>query len=234
VPTLKRHYGLTEGSLSWVLLAIALGAVLSLLVAGKVVGSWGSRRTTQVTVCVMGGSLALALGWTPGPLLWVAMVVFQQVQLPQAQAAWGYAAFAGAMAVARLSGDAVRQHWDEARLLRVGGYLSAGAMACVLWFAHPGVAFLGFALMGAGLAMVVPMLYNAAARLPGLDRASAIATVSVIGYTGFLLGPPVIGTLAELSNLSAALSVLVPLSALLGWGARYLPRRKMDPGSSPG
>lgn len=373
VPTLKRHYGLTEGSLSWVLLAIALGAVLSLLVAGKVVGSWGSRRTTQVTVCVMGGSLALALGWTPGPLLWVAMVVFgasmslldvaintegstlemlgerpimgnlhgsfsvggmlgallagglihvgvaegmqlaatgvavalgaalsaqamlnlgtghapdmpsiealapappaavaanaramrrplwllgvlcfaglaiegamydwgvlflhQQVQLPQAQAAWGYAAFAGAMAVARLSGDAVRQHWDEARLLRVGGYLSAGAMACVLWFAHPGVAFLGFALMGAGLAMVVPMLYNAAARLPGLDRASAIATVSVIGYTGFLLGPPVIGTLAELSNLSVALSVLVPLSALLGWGARYLPRRKMDPGSSPG
>lgn len=350
VPTIKRNYGLGEGSLAWVLLAIALGAVLSLLVAGKLVGRWGSRRTTQVTACVMGCSLALALDWTAGPVLWAAMVVFgasmslldvaintegstlemiggrpimgnlhgnfsvggmlgallagaliqagvaedlqlaatgvavalgamlsaramlnlgtdhapskstaasvralrrplwllgllcfaglaiegamydwgvlylhQQIELPQAQAAWGYAAFAGAMALARLSGDAVRQRWDEARLLRAGGYLSAAAMACVLWIAQPWAAFLGFALMGAGLAMVVPMLYNAAARLPGMDRASAIATVSVIGYTGFLLGPPVIGSLAEQTNLSWALALLVPLSALLGWGARYLP-----------
>ncbi len=370
IPSVKRSYGLSEGPLAWVLLAIGLGAVMTLLVAGRVVGRWGTRRTSQVTVCLLGSSLALALHWQAGPMLWAAMVVFgasmslldvaintegstlellgkrpimgnlhgsfsvggmlgallagslmhagvaaavqlavtgavvglaaalsaramlnlgtgdaaspellpasadasaassassalpasvvasaralrrplwllgllcfaglaiegamydwgvlyllQHVKLPQAQAAWGYAAFAGAMAVARLSGDAVRQRWDEARLLRAGGYLSAMAMACVLWIAQPWAAFVGFALMGTGLAMVVPMLFNAAARLPGLDRASAIATVSVIGYTGFLLGPPVIGTLAEHAGLSRALTVLVPMAALLGWGARYM------------
>lgn len=354
VPSVKRSYALSEGGLSWVLLSIALGAVLSLLVAGRVVGSWGTRRTAQLSACVMGVSLALALNWQAGPWLWSAMLVFgaamslmdvaintegatlemlggqpimgnlhgsfsvggmlgamlagalihagmaepmqltltglgvalagalgarsmlnlrgsnasghadrapaaqaarpprrqlwllgllcfaglaiegamydwgvlylhQQVQLPQSQAAWGYAAFAGAMAAARLSGDAVRRHWDEARLLRAGGYLSALALACVLWSGQAAVAFVGFGLMGAGLAMVVPMLYNAAARLPGLDRARAIATVSVIGYTGFLLGPPVIGRLAEQWNLSWALALLVPLAALLGWGARCVP-----------
>lgn len=366
IPSIKRGYALSEGSLSWVLLSIALGAVLSLLVAGRLVSVWGTRRTTQVSTCVMGGSLALALHWEAGLMLWTAMLVFgaamslldvaintegatlemlggqpimgnlhgsfsvggmlgalmagalihagmdertqlaltgagvalgaawgarallelgasepptstdrpagtetaarphpqrlqlwllgllcfaglaiegamydwgvlylhQQVGLPQAQAAWGYAAFAGAMAAARLSGDAVRRHWDEARLLRTGAYLSALALACVLWSGHALVAFVGFGLMGAGLAMVVPMLYNAAARLPGLDRAAAIATVSVIGYTGFLLGPPVIGRLAEQANLSWALAVLVPLAVLLGWGARWVPATPAAPAAS--
>ena len=67
------------------------------------------------------------------------------------------------------------------------------------------LAFAGYALVGAGLAMVVPILYNAATRVPGTTRAAAIASVSSIGYAGFLVGPPLVGSIAQGVSLSAGL-----------------------------
>ncbi|MEO0003358.1 MAG: hypothetical protein RLZZ22_1050, partial [Pseudomonadota bacterium] len=83
----------------------------------------------------------------------------------------------------------------------------------------------GYALIGAGLALSAPILYNAATRVPGTTRAAAIAAVTSVGYSGFLLGPPLIGALAQGFGLSWALSVVVLASLLLAWSARLLPRR---------
>lgn len=162
---------------------------------------------------------------------WSVLYLQQDVALPQAQAAWGYAAFSGAMAAARFGGDALRTRYPERSLLRAGGALSAIAMALVLVTAHPVVAFIGLGLVGAGLAMVVPILYNAASRVPGQTRANAIATVSAIGYSGFLLGPPVIGGVAQLSSLTWALALVVPLAGLLAWGARHVPQNPLKENS---
>jgi hypothetical protein len=95
----------------------------------------------------------------------------------------------------------------------------------VLLSAHPVVAMLGFALTGAGLAPVAPILFNAATRVPGVSRAAAIAAVTSIGYSGFMVGPPLIGAIAAASTLSAALGVVVLMSALLAAGARYVPAK---------
>ena len=71
-------------------------------------------------------------------------------------------------------------------------------MSIVLLSANAWVAFVGFALAGAGLAPVAPILFNAATRLPGVTRAAAIASVTSIGYSGFMLAPPLIGSIATM------------------------------------
>lgn len=156
---------------------------------------------------------------------WSVLYLTQEVLLPQDQAALGYAAFAGAMAVARLLGDRLRDRYPEALLLRAGSLLTAVAMSLVLLTGLAWVALLGYAVIGAGLALSAPILYNASTRVPGTTRAAAIAAVTSVGYSGFLLGPPLIGTLAQGFGLSWALGVVVLASLLLAWGARLLPRR---------
>jgi len=154
---------------------------------------------------------------------WGVLYLKQELNLPQAQAALGYAAFAGAMAASRLVGDALRARFAEPALLAAGASLAAAAMAALLLVGKPAVALLGFALVGAGLAPVVPILYSAAARVPGVSRAAAIAAVTSIGYGGFLIGPPLIGCLAHVSSLTVAMAVIVLAATLLAVGARYVP-----------
>ncbi|MFM2407040.1 MAG: hypothetical protein RL223_4920 [Pseudomonadota bacterium] len=130
------------------------------------------------------------------------------------------------MALARFAGDWLRTRHDEASLLAYSAGLSAFAMAVVLVCADPWVALVGYVFVGAGLAPVVPILYNAATRVPGTSRAAAIASVSSIGYSGFLVGPPLIGAIAHALSLAAAMSVVVISASLLSICAHRIPVAK--------
>ena len=154
---------------------------------------------------------------------WCVLYLKQELSMPQADAALGYAAFAGAMAASRFGGDALRARYSERAILFVGATLAAVAMAVVLLVAVPWVAMVGFALVGAGVAPVAPILFNAATRVPGVSRAAAIASVTSIGYSGFMVGPPLIGALAHATSLTAALSVVVAGATCLAVGARKVP-----------
>ena len=159
---------------------------------------------------------------------WSVLYLKQEIGMPQAQAALGYAAFSAAMAIARFSTDALRRRFDERRLLFVGGCLAAVSMAAVLITRNAPLAFIGFALVGAGLALVAPVLFSAATRVPGVSRAAAIASVTSIGYAGFMIGPPLIGGLAHASSLSVALTVVVIGSAFLAYGSRFVPQPRAE------
>ena len=156
---------------------------------------------------------------------WCVLYLKQDVGMPQAQAALGYAAFSAAMALSRFGGDYLRARYSEQVLLRFGASLAAVAMAVVLLPANAWVALIGFALVGAGLAPVAPILFNAATRVPGVSRAAAIAAVTSIGYSGFMVGPPLIGSIATAASLTLALGAVVLASALLAYGARYVPQK---------
>lgn len=354
VPSVKSHYALGEGMLALVLFAAAAGAVLSLLVAGRVVGRLGARKATALASLAMALALASVLehrgmatllpamvmfgaamsifdvaintegstleslaeravmsnlhgmfsvgamagaalvayllasgvaprvqlfalcagtavvavvaaagmlpthtepasrgatahfAWPRGLLLVIGLLVFagmiaegvmydwsvlylqQSVGMSQASAAAGYAVFTAAMALARFGGDALRARHPERRLLRVGATLAAAAMTLVLLTATPWIALAGFALVGAGLAPVAPILINAATRVPGVSRAAAIASVTSIGYAGFMVGPPLIGSIATVASLPLALAVVVLAAALLAYGARFVPERPTE------
>lgn len=156
---------------------------------------------------------------------WCVLYLKQDVGMPQAQAALGYAGFSAAMALSRFGGDALRARFSETVLLLSGAMLAAVAMAVVLLVGTPWVALVGFALVGAGLAPVAPILFNAATRVPGVSRAAAIASVTSIGYSGFMIGPPLIGGIAKATSLSVALAVVVAAASCLALGARHVPRK---------
>lgn len=154
---------------------------------------------------------------------WSVLYVQQELGAPPQRAALAYVAFAGATALMRFAGDAVRARIAERRILVAGALLASGAMAVVLLMARPGIAMLGFAVVGVGLATIVPILYNAATRVPGVSRAAALASASSIGYVGFLLGPPLVGGIAHATSLSWAMGTLIVASLLLVLGTRRVP-----------
>ncbi|MBK8738311.1 MAG: MFS transporter [Betaproteobacteria bacterium] len=187
---------------------------------GKVHFAWPRDKLLIIGLLILAGMTAEGVMYD-----WCVLYLNQEVGMSQARAALGYATFSGAMAASRFGGDALRARYSERGLLRFGAGMAAVAMAVVLLSAHPWVALLGFALAGAGLAPVAPILFNAATRVPGVSRAAAIASVTSIGYSGFMIGPPLIGSIATATSLTAALGVVVLASGLLTYGARFVPEK---------
>lgn len=131
-------------------------------------------------------------------------------------AALGFAAFSITMTAGRLAGEAAIRRAGPVRVLRLGGLTGvAGVLLAVLVdSAVAGVA--GFGLVGVGMCCVFPLALTTAGESGDGSGGSEIATVSVIGYLGFLVGPPLIGLLAEVVELrSALLAVAVPALALM-------------------
>lgn len=80
---------------------------------------------------------------------------------------------------------------------------------------RPPAAVVGFACLGLGCSNVVPVLFSAAGRTPGVVPARALAAVTLMGYTAFLAGPPLIGLLAQVTTLPAALGLLVVCAGMI-------------------
>ena len=76
-------------------------------------------------------------------------------------------------------------------------------------------AWFGFACLGFGLSNTVPILFSSASRIPGIDPGIGIAGVATLGYSGFLIGPPLIGTIAEFLGLKHALLIIVLFCVLI-------------------
>ena len=152
---------------------------------------------------------------------WSVLYLQQELGSPQKQAALAYASFSAAMAATRFGGDALRARFAPALLLRGSALVAAAAMSLVLFTDTPWLALVGFAGVGVGFANVVPILFAASARVPGIDPARGIASVSALAYLGFMGGPPVIGLLARVSSLSWALCVVVVFALALAASARY-------------
>ena len=151
---------------------------------------------------------------------WSVLYMRDALQADAATAALAYAAFSGAMAATRFGGDWVRARFSSVRLVQVCGGLSALGMALTLATGQPVLALLGFALIGLGLGNVVPVLFSAAARVPGVAPADGIAAVAALGYFGMMMGPPLIGLVAEERSLTAGLALVVLFAATLSLAAR--------------
>jgi fucose permease len=127
----------------------------------------------------------------------------------------GYAAFALAMLIVRLSGNRLLSRYRPDRLLPALALVATAGFAAALLIARPAAALAGFACLGIGLASVVPAAFSAAGRIPGLHPGTAVATASACGWAGYVCGPPLIGRLAALASLPAALGLLPGLTAFI-------------------
>ena len=146
---------------------------------------------------------------------WSAVYLDQSLGADVEVAAVAFAVFSLTMALGRFSGDRVVARFGGGAVVCGGGALAALGLGATLLIGRPGVAIVGFGLIGAGLSCIFPVALSVAARTPGMAAGTAIAGVCTIGYLGFLIGPPAIGGLAELTSLPVALSVVVLLFVLI-------------------
>ncbi len=154
------------------------------------------------------GALCFLVMLTEGAIGdWSGIYLRQDAGASPAGAALAFTGFSLGMAIARLGGDVVNARIGAGRLLRAGIALVAIALGGVLLIGEMVPAVVGFALCGLGIANAVPLLFTAAGRIhpPGPSLAAAFT----LGYTGFVVGPPVIGLLSDQIGLSRTLALLV-------------------------
>ncbi|WP_410780060.1 MFS transporter [Hymenobacter sp. 5516J-16] len=133
----------------------------------------------------------------------------------------GFAAFMSTMAAGRFVADWFADRFGRRRTLVLSGLLEATGLLIAVAF--PGVipATLGFMLVGLGVSSVVPLVYGAAGRSTTMSPGVALAAVSTVGFAGFLLGPPVIGLVAGVTDLRVSFALI----ALMGVAVAALARR---------
>jgi MFS family permease len=139
---------------------------------------------------------------------WSAVYLRDSVGSTPAVAAMGFAAFSLAMAIGRFCGDWLTWRIGPVSVLRASGGLAAVGLTGALVVAHPVADMLGFGVMGLGIANLIPVLFSAAGRAPGIAPGTALAAVATTGYAGYLAGPPLIGLAAELIGLRGALGIV--------------------------
>jgi fucose permease len=127
----------------------------------------------------------------------------------------GYTAFAFAMLTVRLSGNRLLSRYRPDRLLPALALVATAGFTAALLISQPAAALAGFTCLGIGLASVVPAVFSAAGRIPGLHAGTAVATASACGWAGYVCGPPLIGRLASLTSLPTALGLLPVLTAFI-------------------
>jgi MFS family permease len=148
---------------------------------------------------------------------WSAVFLIQWRGLDPAWAALGYAAFSVTMTAGRLGGDAIVARLGRRRVVVLGGLLAAAGLAFSVGVPAWEAALVGYALVGAGCANIVPVLFTAAGRQSAMPESAAVPAVTTLGYAGVLAGPALIGFVAQALGLPAALLLVAAL--LLGVAA---------------
>ncbi|MFC5661457.1 MFS transporter [Kitasatospora misakiensis] len=138
-------------------------------------------------------------------------------------AAAAYTAFSLTMAVSRLAGDAAIRRLGAVRATRLSGAVATAGGLLVVAADRPALAIPGFALIGIGIAVVVPLAFAAAGRIGG-NPSQAIAGVATVTYTSGLIAPAIVGGLAQATSLTASFGVVTALALALLLGAGALRR----------
>ncbi|HVV05830.1 MAG TPA: MFS transporter [Puia sp.] len=113
----------------------------------------------------------------------------------------GFVVYMTTMILGRLTGDRLTSRYGIKRMLTYSGVFIGTGLLLAALLPFPLTAGLGFMLTGFGVSCVIPMVFSMAGRSSGMSSGSAIAAVSTVGYFGFLLVPPMVGSVAELAGL---------------------------------
>lgn len=165
-------------------------------------------------------ALAFASLFCEGAAMDWSAVHLRDIGAASAVAALAYGAFSVAMATGRLRGDRLVERLGPVRLARRGGAIAGGAMAVALLAGLPAVGLLAYVAIGAGLSVVIPLVFRAAAG--GGDAGPALASVTTTGYLGLLSGPPIIGAVASVTSVPGALVLVIVAAGGICLGAPAL------------
>lgn len=179
------------------------------------VGLEASRGRRDPAILVLGAIAFAGMLCEGAAADWSAVYLRDTVHTSAGVAGLGYAAFAVAMVTVRLLGNQLLSRVATTRLLPALAAIATVGFAAGLLVGGAAAVLLGFGCLGLGLAAVIPAVFGAAGRLPGVSTGVGVAAVSGCGWAGFVCGPPLIGQLAGAASLTVALGVLPVLTAAI-------------------
>ncbi len=167
---------------------------------------------------------------------WTAVYLRQNLHSGEGMAAAGYAVFSASMATFRFLGDLITAWLGPMRTVRAASLLAAVGLTGALAVTKPEWSLPGFAITGVGFSVIIPLVFGGGGRVKGIKPGAGIATVTGIGYIGFIVGPPAIGFASDLVTLRYALGIVVVcclVSAVLAGSMKALAAPGSDPNAFP-
>ncbi|MEP5731374.1 MAG: MFS transporter [Sulfitobacter sp.] len=164
---------------------------------------------------VLVGLVAFSASMGEGAMAdWSAVFLRFATNASEAQSALGYTVFSISMVLTRLSGGIMVERFGPAVVVRASSATALVGLLIAIISQEISFVLVGFALTGVGYAVVMPLVFARAARDPDVPAGPAIASVAMLGYGGLLLGPPVIGFIAQMTNMRLSFLVLAGLAVL--------------------
>ncbi len=142
---------------------------------------------------------------------WSAVYLKNNLKSSAFIAGLGYAGFSLTMALGRFSGDLIRSRWGAKRTIFTGALIGASGLLLLVATRHPIAGVLCFLLIGAGLSTIVPSLYGASAKVPGVPPNAGLASIATAGIFGLLIGRLLIGNISDAFGLHIALAMMAAL-----------------------
>lgn len=163
------------------------------------------------------GIVCFAVFLTEGTVLdWSAVYLTDARDIPETLGGLGYTCFAIAMTAARLTGDRIIARLGRLPVVFGGALVAAAGLALVTWVPSWQLSLIGYVLVGAGCANIVPVMFSAVGRQTVMPQAAAVPAITTMGYLGVLSGPAFIGYVAHYSSLSFAFSLIMALMLMVG------------------
>jgi predicted MFS family arabinose efflux permease len=216
-----------------------VGVAAVALPAGLVVGRWllpagadrergGDKpkrtwRTGWTRPVVVFGSLGLVLMLCEAAVIsWSGVFLHEDRGATLAVAALGYGAFTLCQTLGRLGGDRLTERFGRVRVFRAHACVVAAGFAVVVVGPSQYVTVAGFAVLGYGTSVLVPLIFSTVGRIGGDGAAVFVARVATFTYTGILTGPALVGWLGEAIGLAWTFAALIPLGLAVALGAGVL------------
>jgi predicted MFS family arabinose efflux permease len=213
------------------MLAPALLSLKNVRTDAAVAGS-GLSLPSRATLGI--GILATMAMICEGAMMdWGAIYLRDILKVSPGDASLALFAFAGGMAAGRFSGDWIRGHWSAVLLTRVSGIAAVAGFLVVIATSSLPVVALGYVIGGLGLSNLVPVMFGAGARVPGVSPETAVAGIATIAYAGFLIGPTLIGLLAEHFGLTVGLGIVLVFGTIIALSAGATRAADAEPAPEP-
>lgn len=163
------------------------------------------------------GLLGFCVAISDGSISSWAGVYLRSLEAPESVAALGFAVHQAIMLIGRSSGDWLAGRFGAANLIRFGAAFGGVGLAVGVSSHTVEGAFFGIACMGLGMASTYPLIFAAAARTPGVSPAAAMATASAFSTTGGLVGPILLGNVAQWGGVAWSFYVAALLAVVVSF-----------------
>ncbi|WP_174804125.1 MFS transporter [Martelella limonii] len=223
------------GSLGHTLIVTAIASVLLAVAFPKILADAPEESARREKIRLprsplpwLIGIMALFSMIPEGAVLdWSAIYLRDELGGTLISAGFGFAAFQLTMTVMRFAGDHVRDRFGAVMTVRFCAAFSIFGLLCAGLAPNLTVVIIGFAITGIGISNLVPVAFSAAGNLPGLQPGIGLSVTTMLGYSGILAAPSLIGFIAEhigFAPIFTALSLLHVIVFLMAPLARYAER----------